>query len=155
MAIQAYVADVPARKRPIDEHGKERYIYSKTTVAIIGDIGSTFLLGMLPPGAVRVLLNKSYIQSSAMGAGVTLSIGHGAYRFKQDQAAPNDGIQAAVANAFANALSVAAAGVTVFNASALKFDLFSQAGVQVIATSAGAVVPVNATLEMLLAYIYE
>lgn len=155
MAVQNYTADVPARKRPIDEHGKERYIYSKTTVAVQGDAASNFVLGTLPPGAVRILPNKSFIKSSAFGAGVTLAIGHGAYRFRQDQAAANDGIQAAVTNALAAALDVAAAGVDVFNAGELKFDVYSVAGVQIIATAAGGVVPVAATLEALIAYIYE
>lgn len=156
MAIEAYVADTPARKRPIDEHGKLRFLYGKTTVAVQGDIGSTFKLGTLPPGAVRVLPYLGAQGHSAWGAARTISIGLGAYRYKQDQASAGDGIQAAQAAIFASALDFSALVTgAVLNATLMKWDVYSLGGADVIATLAGGTVPVGATIEMLLPYIYE
>ena len=158
MAIQAYVALSAADgffKRPIDNHGKLRTVYNKFVTAVVGDIGSTFAMGKLPPGAVRVLYPFCFVKTSALGAGVTLSIGHAAYRSKQDQNTLNDGIEPASVNAFASALDMSAAARLSFSATLLKFDLYSLAGVDVIATSAGAVVPAAATIETLMTYIYE
>lgn len=156
MAIENYVADQPARKRPIDEHGKLRFLYSRTTVAVVGDIGSTFKIGTLPPGAVRVLPYLGAQGHSAWGAARTVSLGLAAYRFKQDQAAANDGIQAAQPNIFASALDFSASvpGV-ILNAALIKWDVYSLAGVDVIATLAGGTVPIGATIDIALPYLYE
>jgi hypothetical protein len=143
-------------KRPIDSHGKLRFLYGKTVVAVQGDIGSTFALGKLPPGAVRLIYPLSYVANSAWGASATLAIGHAAYRSKQDQAALNDGIEPASVNALMVATSMTAAARAQLNAALLiKYDFYSLAGVDLVATLAGAVVPVAATLEWLIAYLYE
>jgi hypothetical protein len=155
MAVESYVPLSSAanfRKRPIDSHGKLRCLYTKFVAAVQGDINSTFALGTLPPGAVRLL---SFIKCSAGGAGLLLDIGYSAYRYKQDEAAANDGIEAGSANGIVNDFSAVAAARTVLDATSMKYDFFSLAGVNVIATAQGAVVPLNFTMECLLTYLYE
>ena len=162
MAIETYVplsAATGFRKRPIDSHGKLRTLYSKFVVAVQGDIGSVFRFGPLPPGAVRLILPMCYVKNSAGGAGLLLDFGWLAYRYKQDAAALNDGIEAADPDGLANDLSVVAASRVQLDASltvgVLKFDFYSLAGVELTATAVGAVVPVNFTLETLFTYVYE
>lgn len=157
MAIEAYKPDTPGGRgwRPIDDHGKLRYMYSKFTVGVQGDIGSTFLICTLPPGTVRLLPLASWIGKSAWGSARTLAVGYGAYRTKQDVAAANDGIVAASANAFAAALDMAALGVLALNTGMMKYDMASVAGVPIVGTLAGGTVPADATLEALIAYLYE
>jgi len=158
MAIQVYdpLSAAPTYfKRPIDSHGKLRFIYGKMVAAIAGDIGSTINLGKLPPGAVRLLYTPTWFKCSAMGAGVTLNVGYAAYRFKQDQNAANDGIEPANATALASAVDVSAAAMKQWSTALMKWDFYSLAGVSVIATVAGAVIPLNATLEWQIAYLYE
>ena len=159
MAVLAYTALSAADgffKRPIDSHGKLRFLYGKIVTAAIGDIGSTFALGKLPPGAVRLLYPHSYIANSAWGASATLAIGHASYRSKQDVATLNDGMEAASVNALMVATSMTAAARAQLNAALLmKYDFYSLAGVDLIGTLAGAVVPAAATLEWLIAYLYE
>lgn len=142
-------------KRPTDSHGKLRYLYGKVVAAVLGDIGSTINMGKLPPGAVRLLFPPTWILSSAWGAARTLSIGHTAYRSKQDVAAANDGIEAASVNALANALDVSAAARIAFSTTLLKYDFYSLAGVDIVATVAGGTFPAAGTLEWLIAYLYE
>ncbi len=142
-------------KRPIDSHGKLRFLYNKFTVAVQGDIASTFNLGKLPPGAVRLIFPSSYVKVSAWGAGATLAIGHAAYRSKQDAAAANDGIEAASVNAIMAAADVSAAVRIQLSTTLIKYDFYSLQGVDLIGTLAGAVVPAAATLEVLFAYLYE
>jgi len=158
MAVQAFTPLNQAegfRRRPIDDHGKIRIQYAKTVTAVVGDTLSTYSCGALPPGTTRVLPWLSRLTSSAGGAGLVLSVGHGAYRTKSDVAI-NDGIIAADYAAFASAMSVAAAGVaTPFTPALLKFDISAQAAVPLIAQTTGATAPVGFTLETLIAYVYE
>jgi hypothetical protein len=144
-------------KRPIDNHGKLRTIYGKVVAAIAGDIGSTINMGILPPGAVRLRLNGCNLINSAWGAGATLNIGYAPYRFRQDQAALNDGIDAGSANALGAAISMAAAPGTrtPWQATMMKYDFYSLAGVSIIGTVAGAIMPAAATLEWWMEYVYE
>lgn len=158
MAIQNYVPLSAAPgflKRPIDEHGKLRFLYGKMSAAILGDIGSTIQLGKLPSGAVRFLYSMSSVKCSALGAGVLLNIGYATYRFKQDVAAVNDGMEPASANALAASIDVSAAAIKPLSTTLIKWDFYSLAGVQLIGTTAGAVFPANGTLEWQLAYLYE
>src|SRR5262252_2307976 len=144
MAIQVYdplSAAAGYFKRPIDSHGKLRILYGKMVAAIAGDIGSTINLGKLPPGAVRLMYSLCAVKCSAWGAGATLNIGYSAYRSKQDQQAANDGIEAGSANAIASALDMSASAVKSFNAALIKWDFYSLAGVSMIGTVAGAVIP--------------
>lgn len=159
MALQAYVPlnQVEGfRRRPIDDHGKLRFQYAKTVTAVGGDINSTFAVGKLPPGTCRVLPWLSRLTNSAWGAGCVLSVGHAAYRSKQDAAALNDGIEPINLSAFASAISVAGVNTAIaFSPLLLKYDIASTGGVDLLAQDTGAVVPVAATLETLIAYIYE
>jgi hypothetical protein len=158
MAVEAYVPlSVAAgyRRRPIDSHGKLRSIYTKIVAAVQGDIGSTFALGTLPPGAVRLVYPMCWTKKSAGGAGLLLDIGYSAYRYKQDGAAANDGIEAGSANGLVNDLTLVAAGNLNWDATLLKFDFYSLAGVNIIGTAVGAVVPLNFTMETLITYLYE
>jgi hypothetical protein len=159
MAIQVYDPLSQAAgffKRPIDDHGKLRTHYKKFVAAIVGDIGSTLKIGILPPGAVRLWYPGCFYTCSAWGAGALLNIGYAAYRSKQDGAVAGDGMEAASANALASGLVTAAAlGRTPWSATLMKWDFYSLAGVNVIGTVAGAVIPANATLEVYMAYIYE
>jgi hypothetical protein len=160
MAIQVYdpLSAAPGYfKRPIDNHGKQRNIYQKFVAAIAGDIGSTLNLGKLPPGAVRLYYPDCFLLCSAWGAGALLNIGYGAYRSKQDVATVGDGIEPASANALmaAGDMSAAPAARLQWHATRMKWDFYSLAGVDIIATVAGAVIPVNATLEVWIGYVYE
>jgi hypothetical protein len=159
MAIQVYdpLSMAPGYfRRPIDSHGKQRSIYQKFVAAIVGDIGSTLNFGKLPPGAVRLYYPDCFVLCSAWGAAAVLNIGYAAYRSKQDVAA-GDGIEPASANALAAALDMSAApGARVaWHATRMKWDFYSLAGVDVIGTVAGAVIPQNATLEVWMSYVYE
>lgn len=142
-------------KRPIDSHGKMRYLYGKVVAAALGDIGSTIKMGTLPPGAVRFLFPPAWVLCSAWGAARTLSIGHTAYRSKQDAAAAGDGIEAASVNALANALDMSAAARVAFSTTLLKYDFYSLAGVDILGTVAGGTLPAAGTLEWLIPYLYE
>jgi|SRR5215471_6587693 len=155
MAIQAYVPVAPAVKRPIDEHGKLRFIYGKMVAAVAGDIASTIALGKLPPGAVRFMYSMSQVKCSAWGAGATLSIGYATFRSKQDQNTVNDGMEPASTNALASALDMSAAAIKPLSTTLIKYDFYSLAGVNLIGNVGGAVIPLNATLEWQLAYLYE
>jgi hypothetical protein len=158
MAIQAYVSLSEAAgyvKRPIDNHGKHRSLYKKFVCAVQGDINSTFDLGFLPPGAVRLIYPFCFIKSSAWGAGALLNIGYATYRFAQDKATLGDGMEPATANGVAANLDCSAAARTPWSAGLIKWDFYSLAGVNLIATVAGAIVPAAATLEVLTSYIYE
>lgn len=158
MAVQVYdplSAAASYFKRPIDNHGKLRFIYSKFSAAVVGDIGSTFNIGKLPSGAVRLWFPSCYVIGSTWGAARTLSIGYAAYRFKQDVAAANDGVEAGSANALASALDLSGATRIPWETTKLKWDFYSLSGVDIIATLAGGTIPANGTLEVSLAYIYE
>lgn len=159
MAVETYVPLNEAtgyRRRPIDEHGKLRYVYAKTVVAVQGDANSLFGMGKLPPGVVRVMPKQSVVRCTAFGASRTLDIGHLAYRAKQDGAVYNDGIETGDADAFVDGMDISAAGVFVPTVPAIaKFDIYSTAGVSIQGIVLGGTSPVNAELETLIAYLYE
>jgi hypothetical protein len=144
-------------KRPIDNHGKLRTIYGKMVAATLGDIGSTINMGVLPSGAVRLRFAGCSIVHSAWGAGALLNIGYAPYRYKQDQNAVGDGIDPGSANALGPAVDMSAASVarTAWQAALMKYDFYSVAGVSIIGTVAGAVVPAAATAEWWIEYVYE
>lgn len=156
MAVLALVADQLAagyRKYPIDLHGKLRYAYmSLAANPIAGDIASTIELCDLPPGRVRVLPNLSRLTCSAWGASCTLSIGYRAYSSSEVAGStPN----AEDVDDFMAAKDVSGALAAVVWSTAIKYDVYSVAGVRVFGKIAGAVIPVNATLQLLMAYLYE
>lgn len=143
------------RRYPIDDHGKTRWLYGKVTQGVaVGDIGSSMVIGDLPPGRVRILPWLCRYKNSAFGAGVTMSLGHDLYYDLSSP--PTDTGEPAAPGAFGAALSVAAAGEVAFPVTGgLKFDIYSRAGARVRATFAGAVVPAGAVLEVLIAYITD
>jgi hypothetical protein len=142
------------RRYPTEDHGKLRFLYGKVTQgAAAGDIGSTMIIGRLPPGRVRVLPYLSRYKASAWGAARTLSIGHAAYF---DQTGVGDTGEPAAPAAFASAVDVSAATDAAFPTLAgMKFDMYSRNGIEINATVAGGTIPVAATLEVCLAYITE
>lgn len=157
MAVETYLSRQligEMRKRPIDDHGKIRVQYFQVgPLTVAGDANSVFELCDLPPGAVRVLPALSQVQSSAFGAARVLDFGHRAYAKRGTglaaDAEPED------LDAFGVGLDVAAAGVDTFNASDLKFDVYSLAGVRVVAQVRGGTAPVGATIEGYITYVYE
>lgn len=156
MAVEAFLSvqrTPDIRLRPIDKHGKFRIAFFQlvaTTVA--GDIGSTIDLTDLPPGAVRILPHMSRLINSAWGASRTLAIGHREYQKSSTPYA----VEAQNASAFAAAIDVSAAVTTpVALGTALKYDVYSLAGVVLYATVAGGTIPTGATLSGYFAYIYE
>lgn len=157
MAVETYLSRQligDMRKRPIDDHGKIRVQYFTVgPLTVAGDANSVFELCDLPPGAVRILPAMSAVQCSAFGAARVLDIGHRAYAKRATgvaaDAEPED------LDAFAVGLDIAAAGVDIYNPSDLKFDVYSQAGVRVVAQVRGGTAPIGATLEGYLVYVYE
>lgn len=156
MAVLALIADqlvAGYRKYPIDLHGKLRFAYmSLAANPVAGDVASTIELFDLPPGRVRVLPNLSRLTCSAWGAARTLSIGYRAYSSTQVSGA------AAIAEDVDDLMAakdVSGALASVVWSTAMKYDLYSVAGVRVFGKVAGDTIPVGATLSLLMAYIYE
>lgn len=154
MAKETYLAtqlQEGARPRTLDDHGKVRIQYFIVDVEVAGDADSEIELCDLPPNAVRVIPNMSYIESSAFGAGRTLDIGHRAYRTTSDYAVePQD----EDFTAFAENLDIAAAGTTKLS-DKLKHDTYSKGEVRVVARVQGGSVPVGAKLQGYIVYVYE
>ena len=66
-----------ARPYPVDEHGKLRFLNARVVQgAAAGDIGSTMLIGDLPPGRVRIIPWLSRYKGTALGAAPTTEIAH-------------------------------------------------------------------------------
>jgi hypothetical protein len=144
------------RRRPLDEHGKLRFLTAKFLATVAGDANSLMIIGKLPPGAVRVLPGLSRYWTSAFGAARVMVIGHPLYAKKEDGNVVGDGNEAADDDAFAAGLDVSAAGNNVVWSNTIAwFDVYSRAGVEVQAKVTGGTIPLNATAAFLLAYIYE
>lgn len=141
------------RKYPIDDHGKLRFMYSSVVVPAAGAYAAndTIILGRLPPGRKRILPTLSRISTSAWGAARTLDIGHKKYvKSNTPYTEEADDV-----DAFLDGLDVSAAVNAAVLAATIKFDMFSTTEVTVYATILGGTMPVAATLQLLLAYIYE
>ena len=156
LALTSIQKDGVTRKYPTDKHGKLRMDYFEIVpVVVFGDIGTTIELCDLPPGRVRLLPWESRIKTSAFGAARTLSIGHRAYQ-KIDPTTITVTDEPESVNAFVSALDVSAAVNNVaWGATVVKYDMFSKAGITIFATVAGGTIPVAATVQGLVAYIYE
>lgn len=139
------------RRYPIDDHGKLRFSYGKVTAAGALDANGTMGLLWLPPGRKRVLPHLSRITTSAFGASRTLDVGHDAYMRRP----PDNDPEAADPDAFIDGLDVATAVTAGVVGTALKFDLYSMDEILVYATVLGGTMPDGATVEILLAYLYE
>jgi|SRR5688572_8292226 len=151
--ITAKELDPDYRAYPVDEHGKYRLQYGSFVNVGAGDAGSTIEVCELPPGRVRILPYASRFSLSALGAARLMKIGHHAYN---DRSTPSTA-DAVVEDddAFAVGLDVSAATNAVVWSNAIKYDIFSRAGVKVFATITGGTIPDGAVGQFLLAYIYE
>lgn len=156
MAILALTSDQLVegyRKTPVDSHAKFRmHYFSVAALAVLGDIGTTIDLAILPPGRVRVVPHLCRLTASAFGAARTLAIGHRAYSARDNESAV---IEALNASAFAAALDVSAAVAAIPFSTVLKYDLYSKGGVTIHATVAGGTIPAGATLSGYVTYLYE
>lgn len=141
------------RRYPIDDHGKLRFQYASFVAASALAQNDTIGLFWLPPGRKRVLPHLSRVATSAFGSGRTLDVGHGAYLKRP----PGNSLEVEDVDAFVDGLDVSAqvtAG-TFNGVTGLKFDMYSLDETLVFATVLGGTMPQNATLEILLAYLYE
>lgn len=141
-----------SRPRAFEDHGKVRLQYFKVEATEQGDADSEIELCDLPPGATRVLPIMSRLANSAFGAGRTLDIGHRAYRSTSDYSVEPE---AENFTAFAEDLDVAAAATVNPLISVMKYDIYSKSEVRVVARVQGGTVPVGATIEGFIAYVYE
>lgn len=143
------------RRYPIDDHGKLRYQYA-SLVASAANGGAlaandTILLFRLPPGRKRILPNLSRITCTAYGVGRTLDIGHKKYlKSGMPYAEEADDV-----DAFVDGMDVSAALNSAVMSTTLKFDMFSTTEVDIYATILGGTLPLDGTLQVLLAYLYE
>jgi len=153
MAVQAFISAQmveDTRLRPTEKHGKLRFAYfNLPATTIVGDATTTIDLCELPSGQVRVLPHLSRIATSAFGAGRTLSVGHYAYQKADSSTEPQN------ATAFIAALDVSAAVAAAVWGTAIKYDVYSKAGVTLFATVNANTIPVGATIEGFVAYLYE
>lgn len=140
-------------RRPTDNHGKIRELYWKIVVgATLGDDGSMFELGTLPPGAVRLLPRLAALRVTAFGAARVLKIGTRAY--KSVDGATLD--QAEANAAFSTGLDVSAAAFVANPfGTPIKFDIYSKTGVRIFGTVTGGTSPVAAEMEGYIPYVYE
>jgi hypothetical protein len=152
------------RRYPIDSMGKFRFMHGLVTQgAAAGDDGSTVEFGFLPQGRVRVLLPFCWYKASALGAARVLKIGHRQYRSKYLAADTDTGTEAPVIaeddDAFISGIDVSAATRAAFTGAAatfpLKYDFFSYGGITLFGTVTGGTIPAAATIELMMAYVYE
>lgn len=145
------------RKYPIDDHGKLRFQAGKVSalteaVAQNGTIGACWL----PPGRKRIIPHLSRITTSAFGAARTLSMGHDAYNKRPSgQGSTAETVEAANPTALINAMDVSAAVNAAVFSTVLTYDMFSIEEQLLFFTVGGGTMPIGATLQFLLAYLYE
>ena len=143
------------RVHPIDNHGKLRFARGLLTASAAngGAVTTGHIIGMftLPPGRLRILNYLSGIACSAFGASRVLNIGHLGYEVRS----PGVVEEAADPNALATSVNVAAALNGAAFDGPMTFDIYSKAGVPVTCQVTGGTIPLNGTLEITLAYLYE
>jgi len=149
--IKAAQLEEAYRKYPIDDHGKLRFAYGKVTAAEALAANGTMALVSLPVGRKRILPHLSRITTSAFGAGRTLDVGHQAYNTALSPVAVEDDDP----DALIDGLDVATAVTANVFGTDLKFDMYSKTDVIVYGTVLGGTMPANATVEVLIAYLYE
>lgn len=143
------------RRYPIDDMGKLRVLYGKITQgAAAGDDGSSVVIGDLPPGRVRILPQLCRYKVSALGASRVMKVGHDLY---YDNSQVGDTGEPADLLAFMSAVDVSAATNADWPvlAAALKFDVYSRAGVRLRATITGGTIPAAATFEFVVVFVAE
>lgn len=140
------------RAYPVDDHGKLRFQYgSVAALAVAYAANDTIDLFKLPPGRKRVLPWLSRITTTAYGSSRTLSIGHRAYRSRP----PGNTDEAENATAFVSAMDVSGAVSAAAFSTVMKYDMYSVNEITIFATIAGGTMPVAATLQVMMAYLYE
>ena len=143
------------RRFPIDDHGKLRMQYFSigvvTPLAVAIPQNDMVKLFTLPPGRKRLLPGLSRISTSALGASRTIDIGHGEYMRRP----PDNDLELADYDAFIDGMDVSSAVNGAAWSTALKFDMYSMAEVDVYLTILGGTIPVAGTVAGYLAYLYE
>lgn len=143
------------RRYPIDDHGKLRMQYFSigviTPLAVAIPANDMVKLFTLPPGRKRLLPGLSRISTSALGSGRTIDIGHGEYMRRP----PDNDLELADYDAFIDGMDVSAQVSGAAWSTALKFDMYSMAEVDVYLTILGGTIPVAGTIAGYLAYLYE
>jgi hypothetical protein len=135
---------------PIDRHPKFRLHYFQVAAATVAAAdGSTFELGRLPFGRLRILRDQSKIWTSAWGSSRVLKFGHRAYAKADGSAEAEDD------DAFGSALDVSSATNALQMSTGTPYDMFSRTGWDFFATVTGGTFPVGGTLEGYLAYLHE
>jgi hypothetical protein len=150
---ESYVT-VPAKVPETHEWaGRIRLAFFEFTQgAAAGDAGSLAYLVKLPAGKVRVLLNESYIASSALGASRTMDTGWVAYTGDDGVAVavdPNgldDGVDVSSAVAFSPIGTVGGSETKLFE---------SQGGVVLTAQVNDGTIPAAATIKGYFAYVCD
>lgn len=157
--------DLSGRPSTLDHTGKIRVLHGKCTQgAAAGDIGSQMRIAPVPAGRLRFLPYLARFSCSAWGASATISLGLTAY---YNASIPDPIAQTAEDDVcLGAAVSATAAQIAaLFGTPPLKFDIYSRGGgipgalipgsPYLIATVAGAVIPIGATLEVLMPYVQE
>ena len=140
------------RRYPIDDHGKLRFQYgSVAALAVAYAQNDQIELFKLPPGRKRILPCLSRITTTAFGSSRTLDLGHRAYSKRP----PDEDEEAEDVDAFIDGMDVSSAVNAAAFSTALKFDMYSRTEVTVYATILGGTMPIGATLQVLMAYLYE
>lgn len=140
------------RKFPIDDHGKVRMQYGSVAALTVAYAANDQIeLFKLPPGRKRILPCLSRVSCSAFGAARTLDLGYRAYSTRPSDTADEveDG------DAFIDGMDVSAALNAAAMSTVLKYDMYSRTEVTVFATILGGTMPIGATLQILMAYLYE
>lgn len=138
------------RGKTTEEHGKLRHAYFnfKNTTGAALPAGSTIDLCKLPTGNVRILPQLSMVKTSAM-TGASMSVGLRAY-----SRAANEDLVAESATELRAATSVNAAANGALSTN-VKQDYYSRSGITVFSTVTVAEIPVDATVEGYLTYVYD
>lgn len=163
MAVQAFLSNeetnasaTPPTKLGTLDHGKMRLARFSFTASVAGDATSTVDLCRLPPGAGRIMGNKSTIWFSALGASRVMKIGLRAYT-------QIDGAMTAVAeddDALATTIDVSSAGsVQLTSGTVLENDkshkYSARDKVVVFLTITGGTIPLAATFDGYIEYMHD
>lgn len=126
-------------------YGKLRVIkYNFTQATGTGTIGSVARLVKLPAGKLMLCAGQSQCKVAGLTTAATISLGYAQYRLQ------SGAIQTASAAAISSGVAVLAAGTTFIPGAALAdgtITFSSMSGVTLIATTGGATMPVNATIQ--------
>lgn len=142
-----------ARVYPIDKSGKLRFYHGKITQgAAAGDDGSSGTICVIPHGRARFIPYLSRYKVSALGAARVMKVGHELY-YPLTSA---ETTEAQNLTLFMSAIDVSGATDALWPTTAgIKYDVYSRSGITLTATITGGTIPAAATLEFLVAVIFE